>query len=564
MIIKRLSQTFLLGLGILTGLNTSAQQWGNHTLYATQNGTTAVIIDTNGATTHSWTFTTQTAYSTYLLQGGTILRSVKKSGVSFTGGPISGQFQKVDWSGNILWDYSYSSTTHCSHHDIEAMPNGNVMIIAYDKKTASEVTAAGSTYGSEMWPESIIEIQQTGATTGTIVWEWHLWDHLVQNADATKANYQTSIVNNPGLYNINYSATKDFMHANGLDYNPVLDQISFSSHYTNEMYIIDHSTTTAEAATHAGGNSGKGGDFLYRYGNPAAYGATGATVLNVVHDAHFIPEGVPNEGYLVGFVNKGVSSSQSSVDQVLTPRNGYNYDLTLGSAYAPSTYTFRHACNGYTSNQGNSQQLPNGNMLVCMAFLGSIYEVDPAGNTIWTTTPGGTLVHAYRFDDCYINNAEPAQPNFSASTTDLTATSATTYQWYLNGEQILNATNQTYTPTVSGNYMVRTTDANGCAFYYSDYQNFTYTVDASEITENVDNINITIFPNPSNGLINFNDSDIRNEAYDVSISDASGKIIVQKANSNHFDLSGFNNGIYFVKIATFSRGMTIKKVSLLK
>ena len=564
--LKKLTKTILLAIGITSFSIANAQQWGNHTLYATQNGTTAVIIDTTGATTHSWTFATQTAYSTYLLQGGIILRTVKKSGVSFTGGPISGEFQKVDWDGNILWDYTYSSTTHCSHHDIEAMPNGNVLIIAYDLKTSTEVTAAGSTYGQTMWPESIIEIKQTGATTGDIVWEWHLWDHLVQNVDATKANYQTSIVNNPGLYNINYSASKDFMHMNGLDYNPILDQISFSSHNLNEMYIIDHSTTTAEAATHSGGNSNKGGDFLYRYGNPAVYGATGAAVLNVVHDAHFIPEGVPNVGYLVGFVNKGVSASQSSVDQVLTPRNGYTYDLTAGAAYLPSTYTLRHACNGYTSNQGNSEQLPNGNMLVCMAFLGSIYEVDPAGNTIWTITPGGTLVHAYRFDDCYINNDPAAQPTITTTSTDLTTSSATTYQWYLNGELITFATSQIYTPNESGNYMVRITDTNGCAYYYSEYVEFTYTSGGGSngINETASKVKVTIYPNPSNGMVIFNDSEIRTENYTLTISDATGKELMNKSNINSLDLSYYNNGIYFLKIETLSKGTIIQKITLLK
>lgn len=443
------------------------------------------------------------------------------------------------------------------------MPNGNVMMIAYDRKTAAEVTAAGCTYNSEMWPESLVEVQQTGPTTGTIVWEWHLWDHLVQNVNASAANYQTSIVNHPELYNINYNLTKDFMHMNGIDFDPIRNQITFSSHFINEMYVIDHSTTTAEAASHAGGHSGKGGDFLYRYGNPAAYQATGATVLNVVHDAHFIPEGVPNAGYIVGFVNNGISINQSSVDQVSAPKNGYNYNLTLGSAYQPSNYTLRHACNGHTSNQGNSQQLPNGNMLVCMAFLGSIYEVNPAGTTIWTITPGGTLVHAYRYDDCYINNAAPALPTITASSTDLTCSSAATYQWYLNGEQIVGATNQTYTPTVSGIYLVRITDANGCAFYYSNDITFTMGTNIG-ISSYENNKNLTVYPNPTTGIITIDSDLLKKGEFEVAVYDVYGKLLLKNKNNLSIDLSTLDNGIYFVSISSESLGTINKKINLIK
>ena len=52
---------------------------------------------------------------------------------------------------------------------------------------------------------------------------------------------------------------------NAVDYNAEFDQLMISVHNLSEVWIIDHSTTTAEAAGHTGGRSGKGGDILYRW-----------------------------------------------------------------------------------------------------------------------------------------------------------------------------------------------------------------------------------------------------------------------------------------------------------
>jgi hypothetical protein len=229
---------------------------------------------------------------------------------------------------------------------------------------------------------------------------------------------------------------------NGIDYNAALDQIVVSSHNMNEHFIIDHSTTTAQAATHTGGNSGKGGDFLYRWGNPTSYGATGTTIFNVTHDAHWVPADCPKAGWLAGMNNKGVSSSQSSIDMWQPTWNGTSYTITTGQAYAPSTYGYRHQCSGYTSNMGNSQQLTNGNMLVCLATAGKIYEIDSNGNNLWTYQGNGTYAQAFRYSKCFIenpsvtiNNSSPSVCSGSFTPLVLSTTAAATgvtsfnYQW---------------------------------------------------------------------------------------------------------------------------------------
>lgn len=527
-------------------IKVKAQQYPGYTLYGLKNATSAVLVDTNGTTYHTWTSTGKTnCYSTYMMPGGILWRTINHSGNSFSGGPVSGEVQKLDYAGNVLWDYVYSTSTYCTHHDICPMPNGNVLMIAYESKSAAEVAAAGCTaFSGIMWPDKIVEVQPTGATTGTVIWEWHAWDHLVQNTNPSAANYQTSIVNHPELLNINYNSAKDWLHVNGVDYNPILDQITFSSHYLNELYVIDHSTTTAEAATHTGGNSGKGGDLLYRWGNPAAYGATGTKIFNVVHNARWVPEGNSNAGDLSGYNNQGISTNASSADFFTPPVAGYNYTINLGSAYTPSIYNKRQASGGYNSNEGSVQQLPNGNVLISMGISGYIKEFDPNGTLIWSKTLTGGSAKAFRYSECYLNNAAPAIPVITETSGILSSDPAATYQWYLNGVLLLGETNQTITPSQDGIYLVRITDSNGCVYQYSKGYHFTTATGITEIKKST----FSIYPNPSTGIVHISDLENSGQQFELNIFDATGRLLLTNKTLYQVDLSEYGKGVFTIQI----------------
>lgn len=557
---KKLTCSILLFILFIAFFQKSkAQQWGDYTLYSSMGGTTTYLVDTTGANFHTWSHTTatKTGYSSYLLPGGILLRTVSKTGNFFTGGPICGQVQKVDWNGNVIWDYVYSTLQYCSHHDIAPMPNGNVLIIAYERKTAAEVSAAGCTQSIEMWPDKIVEIEPVGASGGNVVWEWHTWDHLVQNVDPSKPNYQTSIVDHPELFNINYGIQKDWQHLNGISFNPILNQIAITSHNMSEVYIIDHSTTTAEAASHTGGNSGKGGDILYRWGNPAVYGASGAQILNVSHDAHWNPEGVPNAGYLCAYNNKGISNNASCADQVETPITGYTYSITPGAAYTPASYTLRQASGGYNSNMGGFQVLPNGNILLSVATAGVIKEFDPAGTLIWSKIASGAVPKAFRYDSCYVFNSPPAIPTVSEINDTLFSSPATTYQWYLNGQLIAGATNDFYVPSQSGIYIVRITDVNGCVNRYSTDFDFTFSTGINDLSFKE---SVTIFPNPSSGIYNISGNE--NETFNIRIYDTTGQLVMNTDRTKIIDLSLYQRGIYFALITNQKGFQSTKKLFL--
>jgi len=549
---------------LLLSFGANAQQWNGLTLVATQNSTTAKLVDTAGTLVKTYSpGTGSTGYSAYMEPGGTMVRSLKLTNSVFTGGGACGAIQKVDYNNNVIWTYTVSNSTQYSHHDHCVMPNGNVLIISYELKTQAELSTAGGTntaLTSGIWPEKIIEVQPTGTTTGNIVWEWHVWDHLVQNVNSSKANYQTSIVNHPELLNINYLSTKDWMHMNGIDYNPILDQIVVSSHNLNEWYVIDHSTTTSEAASHSGGNSGKGGDFLYRWGNPAAYQATGTKILNVTHDVHWVPEGVSGSGDLTGFNNGGQTSpsQKSTIDRITPPRANYNYTINTGSAFSPSTYDSRLVCTAYNSNMGNSEQYPNGNQMICLALAGTIYEVNSVGTTLWTYSAGGTASQAHRYSQCYISNAAPSQPTITTNGNDLQSTSATTFQWYLNGDLIAGATSQNYTPTQSGIYVVRITDANGCVYRYS--QGYMYSI-ATGIND-IETKNISVYPNPSTGIVDLDFNYQKFNSVNVQVYDVYGKLVLSYKDNWRLDLTQLSNGIYTLAISLDNKKPSYQKIVL--
>jgi hypothetical protein len=365
-------------------------------------GTDTHLFDPAGNIVHTWPSTYLPGVAVYMLDDGSLLRTIKTPGPALPPG-VGGGVQRVALDGTVLWDFHYDGASHWSHHDVEPMPNGNVLMVAWDFKTVAEAVAAGRDpaliSGTVFRPDSIIEVQPTGPTTGTIVWEWHVWDHLIQDFDPTKANYGV-VAAHPELVNVNHPANAaDWNHMNSVKYDPVYDRIMMSSHAQSEIWVIDHGTTTAQAAGHAGGVWGKGGDLLYRYGNPQVYGA--GTAANRVfygqHSARFIPPGYPGAGNFTVF-NNDPPAGGSIVWEYTPPLdvNG-NFLLTPGSAYGPAGPVWTYSAPGFDSNVVSSaERLPNGNTLICSGFQnGWVFEVTPGGQTVSSITLGANAFHAH-------------------------------------------------------------------------------------------------------------------------------------------------------------------------
>jgi hypothetical protein len=178
---------------------------------------------------------------------------------------------------------------------------------------------------------------------------------------------------------------------NAVAYNAKLDQIMLSSRMFSEIWIIDHGTTTEEAAGHTSGKRGKGGDLLYRWGNPLAYraGKTKDQQLFTQHDAHWIPEGLPGAGNVLIFNNGGrPAGNYSSIDEIVLPVDGNGrYVSSPGVPFGPAepawSYTSAKKTDFFAALMSGAQRLPNGNTLCCTGFGGAMIEVTPNNEVAW-------------------------------------------------------------------------------------------------------------------------------------------------------------------------------------
>ncbi len=376
------------------------------------------ILSQNGNIVHTWDHDCSAASMPYFNNNDILVRpcEVEYPVIDLPG--TGGRIQKLNWLGEILWDFTFSTDSTQQHHDIEILPNGNILLLAWEIKSQTEAINAGKiNHTGLLFVDMIVEFEPYGINGGNIVWEWHFWDHLIQDTIPELENYGI-ISDHPELLDINYagfaaegpdppgSNNPDFTHCNAIHFNTELNQIILTSRRANEIFIIDHSTTTEESKGHTGGNSGKGGDLLYRWGNPANYGrgSEAEKVLFAPHGANWInPE--YNGGGNVLIFNNGVNqpgndfSSIIEIELPINPDGTYYIDST--ESYFPNDpiWIFEDG-SLFSQYQSGAFRLENGNTLVTVSEDNYIFEVNPEGEIVWdyVNTLGGFVARTINYD----------------------------------------------------------------------------------------------------------------------------------------------------------------------
>ena len=382
-------------------------------LFSPFTSTSIFLVTLDGRSLHEWHTDFAPGYSVYLLPNGNLLRanSIPERPFSTLQGSNGGRVEMLDWNSNVVWRFDYATTAGQQHHDVFYMPNnGHVLMVAWERRTSAEAVAAGRDAGTlpaegELWVDKVVEVDPA---TSQVVWEWRTWDHLLPPGEAAAAH--------PEFVDPNFVATPnvDWTHANAVFYNASLDQVMLSVRNFSEFWVIDHSTTTAQAAGHAGGRTGRGGDLLYRWGNPRAYGLDAPQQLFGQHNAQWIASGLPGAGNMLVFNNGDVNARPySKVTELVPPvraDGSYEYDPSRG--YLPAAPLWEYVATPpesfFAPIISGAQRLVSGNTLVTVGTEGRWFEVTPQGQTVWsyvvTDTAGATgylVFRAVRYEPGY-------------------------------------------------------------------------------------------------------------------------------------------------------------------
>ncbi|MBT4822784.1 MAG: hypothetical protein HN742_13665 [Lentisphaerae bacterium] len=395
-----------------------------YTLFAAH-GTTS-LVDMEGQVVNTWRMGTNPR----LLDNGHILDATRDDPSGFQG------FQQLDWDGKDVWRYTESREGYAPHHDWvrihnKALNAPTTLYIANRSISHEQAISAGCDprngpyRGAQM--DAVVEIDMDG----NVVWEWWFFDHVVQDVDPTKANYVgdgKTIADYPGRINVNLPGRplkRDWLHCNSLDYNAETGHTVINS-VQGEFYVIDHDGTfvAGDSLASIAKAAGTGGDFLYRFGDPARYGqgnppriledwtqaTSGHKQMGGAHDVQWIRPGLPGAGHLMVFNNGQYlfdRTSQSSVLEinpflgaggnkmdtyVNPPDAGYESVRFSHDTHKPPRAISRQILWSYQSksNQGffshigaGCQRLPNGSTLVCSDTEGHLFEVTADGQVVW-------------------------------------------------------------------------------------------------------------------------------------------------------------------------------------
>jgi len=179
------------------------------------------LINHEGEVVHRWISDVDVG-GAYLLENGNLLCSGNNRDLEaktlFDPNELNGVVMEYSWDNKLLWKYIISEGLarddsieidphYWYHHDTERLPNGNTLVMTWRRRMMKEAIkkgrAADSSPNDELWIDSIIEVEKTGLNSGKIVWEWTVWDHIIQDINPDNKETYGEVAAHPERININ-------------------------------------------------------------------------------------------------------------------------------------------------------------------------------------------------------------------------------------------------------------------------------------------------------------------------------------------------------------------------
>ena len=424
-----------------------------YTLIAPLRSTSVFLVDMDGRVAHAWSSEHVNSGPVLLTDEGHLLRaSLVEDNPRFRGGGMGGRLEELGWDGEVLWSWELASAQRTLHHDFKRLPSGNLLAIAWEHHGPEAAFARGRAADfiprDGLWFDMLVEVRPQPPRGGRVVWTWRSFDHLVQDERPGALDFGRP-ADHPGRIDINadhrFAAREseaegrerhsregamaalgygsfpaessqwddsrsgasrgdqgggssaagerfdaDWLHANGLDYLPEEDLIVLSVSHLSEVWVIDHSTTTADAATSRGGRFDRGGDLLFRHGAARNHGAPASPEpeLYFQHDPTWIVGARRGEYGLLVFDN-GTRRPGGEFSRVLELRlpfdsaHGFADPSGRGFGSASTVWSYQDPERFFTPFVGGAERLPNGNTLICEGARGRIFEVTRSGQVVW-------------------------------------------------------------------------------------------------------------------------------------------------------------------------------------
>lgn len=298
-----------------------------YTLYSPVRGHRALLLDWHGRIVHQWHHPEGIQHLKPLSNGNLLIQTLPPEdagGVEQIGGSAEALIE-LDWESRVVWEYR----DPMMHHDYLRLPDGNHLIIAWDRLPAelNDRVRGGHRHRDDpvpMWADVVKEI----TPAGEVVSVWRSWEHLSFEEDRICP----------------LESHKEWTHANSLALTPDGDWL-MSFRLTDTVGIVDRDS----------------GDFKWKWG---------PDILSHQHHATWL-----DNGHILIFDN-GCHRRRTPAFSSLVEVDPATKEIVWSYKHPTILAFFSFMVSGV-------ERLPGGNSFVTEGATGRLFEVTPSGEVVW-------------------------------------------------------------------------------------------------------------------------------------------------------------------------------------